>query len=576
MSLLLDSTLKVSLIVLVALGATILLRRRSAAVRHWVLAVAIACAAATPLLGLIMPSWHVHLGTFLSASQVEPPGSLVSTATVQVGSIPVGQAPVGASSHAPASTDAPTGRVMFAALGSIWLAGSGISLLILIVGLVRLKWLASRARRIERGRWVDLSKEICGAFGLRRPVVLLESDHPTLLVTWGLTRPKVILPATASSWAEDRARIVLRHELAHIRRGDWVVQMAAEVLRSIFWFNPLVWVASARLRQESEYACDDAVLDGAVEGADYAGHLLDLARTLHAERRTGLAALAMARPSSLEGRIRAMLNVNVNRKPPTRWSRLFTVIALLSLTLPIAGLGAQSTFFTVSGSILDGTNRVLPNVIVVLTNVSNKAKHEVRSDSTGRFEFVGVPAGEYVLEASEPGFATFRDKVTVAGRNIDRNIELQVGSLMETITVSDRGGQKPSAAQADSVQQMARLQAGIARQRAQDRAQRALERCSGVAGSIGGNILAPVKLVDVKPEYPENLKSAKVGGVVVMEAVIGTDGTIQDVQVMSSPDPDLGSVAVEAVRQWQFSATLLNCTPIDVRMQVTVNFAIQP
>jgi TonB family protein len=345
--------------------------------------------------------------------------------------------------------------------------------------------------------------------------------------------------------------------------------MAAEVLRSVFWFNPLIWVASARLRQESEYACDDAVLDGGVDGADYVGHLLDVARTLHAERRTGLAALAMARPSSLEGRVSAMLNASVNRKPISRWSRAFTVIALLSLTLPIAGLGAQSTFYSVSGSILDGTNRVLPNVIVVLTNTSNKAKHEVRSDSTGLFEFVGVPAGEYVLEAGALGFAPFRDKVTVAGRNIDRTIELQVGLLQETITVSDRGGQRPSADQTEKFQQM--------HQRAQEMVQRGLEKCSsGVAGPIGGNILAPRKLVDVKPEYPENLKTAQVGGVVVMEAVIGTDGTIKDVQVTSSPDPDLGNAAVEAVRQWQFSSTLLNCTPIDVRMQVTVTFRIQP
>jgi protein TonB len=88
--------------------------------------------------------------------------------------------------------------------------------------------------------------------------------------------------------------------------------------------------------------------------------------------------------------------------------------------------------------------------------------------------------------------------------------------------------------------------------------------------------MAPLELVDGKPEYPENLKSAKVGGVVLMDAVIGTDGTIKDVQITKTPDPDLGTAAVEAVRQWQFSTTLLNCTPIDVRMRVTVNFQIQP
>jgi TonB family protein len=565
MTFLLDSTLKVSLIVLVALGATLLLRRRSAAVRHWVLAVAIGCAVATPLLALVMPAWQLHWGQLAFASQVDRPGAVVSTTTAQV-AIPVGEA-TSPSARTSTARGVPSERVMFAALGPIWLAGTALSFTVLLVGLVRLKWLASGARRVDGGRWMDLTKEISDAFGLGRPIVLLQSDHPMLLFTWGLTRPKVILPATASSWAEDRARIVLRHELAHIRRGDWVAQMAAEVLRAVFWFNPLVWVASVRLRQESEYACDDAVLDGAVDGADYAGHLLDLARTLYAERRTGLAALAMARPSSLEGRIRAMLNANVDRKPLTQSFRSFTVIALLSLTLPLAALGAQSTFVTVSGTVLDGTNRVLPNVTLVLTNTRSEAKHEVRSDATGHFEFVGVPAGEYVLEASALGFAPFRDPLMVAGRNIDRSIELQVGSLEESITVSDQGGSKRPSTDQEKAQQI--------RQRAQDRVQRALERCSG-GGPVGGNILAPMKLVDVKPEYPESLKSAKVGGVVVMEAMIGTDGTIKDVQVTKTPDPDLGNAAVEAVRQWQFSTTLLNCTPIDVRMRVTVLFKIQP
>ena len=79
---------------------------------------------------------------------------------------------------------------------------------------------------------------------------------------------------------------MLRHELAHIRRGDWAVLIAAELLRAVYWFNPLVWIACSRVRQESEYACDDAVLNAGVEGSEYATHLLDLARTLNANRRT--------------------------------------------------------------------------------------------------------------------------------------------------------------------------------------------------------------------------------------------------------------------------------------------------
>jgi TonB family protein len=268
-----------------------------------------------------------------------------------------------------------------------------------------------------------------------------------------------------------------------------------------------------------------------------------------------------------------MLNANVNRKPLSRWSRTFTVVALLSITLPIAGLVAQSTFVTVSGSVLDGTNRVFPNVTLVLTNTGNQAKHEVRSDSTGHFEFVGVPAGEYVLETDALGFARFRDKVTVAGRNITRNIELQVASLQETITVTDRGGRRASAGQTENPFTDQTENAQLKRQLAQDMLQLAVEKClSNRAGPIGGAIVPPTKLMDVKPHYPENLRNANVGGVVVLDALLATDGSVKDVQGVSSPNADLQNAAEEAVRQWQFSSTLLDCVPIEVRMRVTVNF----
>ncbi len=81
--------------------------------------------------------------------------------------------------------------------------------------------------------------EIGRELGIRSPVRLLESDHPSLLVTWGFVRPKVIIPRVARTWSDDRIAVVLRHELAHIRRGDWLVQIGGELLRAIYWFNPL-------------------------------------------------------------------------------------------------------------------------------------------------------------------------------------------------------------------------------------------------------------------------------------------------------------------------------------------------
>ena len=209
----------------------------------------------------------------------------------------------------------------------------------------------------------------------------------------------------------------------------------------------------------------------------------------------------------------------------------------------------------------DSTNRVIPKVTVTLINPENQSKYSIQSDSTGRFQFVGLPPGNYLFEASGVGFATLKGKVTVAGRDIQKDLSLEVGSLEETITIrasaSEAANSKPR-----------RVESPRARE------PRVPPQCDGTA--VGGNIKAPMKLVDVRPDYPENLRASGVGGVVTLAALIGTDGTIRDVDVVNAPYADLGVAATDAVRQWEFTQTLLNCEPIEVKMKVTASFQIQP
>jgi TonB family protein len=565
MTLLFDDAIKVALLVSLALGAANLLRRRSAAARHWVLAVGIACAVAAPVLALVAPSWSVALPEM---APVAPSHSSSSVATA-VGNPPGPAAGVPRSIVVQPPTPSRALASAASVMAAIWLVGSSILVCVLLVGLIRLRLLASASRPLAGSTWNQYAREIAYAGGLRRPIVLLQSDHPTLLVTWGWRRPKVILPAAARQWTAERMRIVLHHELAHIRRRDWIAQLVGELLRALHWFNPLVWIACRRLRRESEQACDDAVLAGGVDATDYASHLLDLARTLNAGRRAHVPAPAMARRSSLEGRIHAMLNARLDRRPLPRASQIATFGAFFVTTVLVAGAAAQARYSTLSGTVVDQTNGFLPDTTLVLTNGASKARHEVKSDSTGRFEFVGLPAGEYTLQAMQPGFTTLSESFAI-NRDLSRTIELQVGSLEETIRIV--GGPvngTPDPARAEKLQAL--------RQKAQERQQRATERCEGTpASGAGGNILQPWKIADVRPIYPTAASSAESGGVVTMEALIGTDGTVRDVRVVSSPHPDLDRAAVDAVRQWEFTPTILNCTPIDVRMKVTANFVARP
>ena len=91
---------------------------------------------------------------------------------------------------------------------------------------------------------------------------------------------------------------------------------------------------------------------------------------------------------------------------------------------------------------------------------------------------------------------------------------------------------------------------------------------------VGGNIKPPTKTKDVKPVYPPIAQSARVQGVVIIEAVIGQDGQVQEAKVLRSI-PLLDAAALDAVKQWVFTPTLLNGQPVPVIMTVTVNFTLQ-
>jgi protein TonB len=90
---------------------------------------------------------------------------------------------------------------------------------------------------------------------------------------------------------------------------------------------------------------------------------------------------------------------------------------------------------------------------------------------------------------------------------------------------------------------------------------------------VGRNVRLPKKIKDVRPEYPASTREAGLEGLVPLEAVIGRDGTVSSLRVLSAKvHSDLAAAAMHAVRQWRFEPTLLNGVPVDVVMTVTVEF----
>jgi TonB family protein len=201
------------------------------------------------------------------------------------------------------------------------------------------------------------------------------------------------------------------------------------------------------------------------------------------------------------------------------------------------------------GTIYDGSGGVLPGVEVSLTGADG-AKATATTDAAGKFQLPATAGGKYVLAASLPGFNAFRDEFELkTAAEWDRAITLTVGRLQEKISV--RAKREPATQATPGAPKPTPVR-------------------------VGGNIKAPMKLVNVNPVYPASMRAAGRTGVVTLDALIGTDGNVVFARVLSaSVHPDFADAALEAVRQWKFSPTLLNGKPVEVLMSVTVDFSLE-
>jgi TonB family protein len=532
MTMLLDLTLRSSILIALGLGMRMLLRHRSAALRHRVLAVSLLAAVSVGPLAFVLPEW----------SPPAPPPTPAAAAAAAGNDQPVAVSAFDVRDVTPVRAALP--------LMTIWGIGVAIGAGMLVLGMTRLVRIGARSRVIADGPLASITAEIAGEYGLRRPVTLLQSNEAGLLATWGVIQSRVLLPTHATTWTRDRARTVLCHELAHIQRSDWIVQMGAELLRVVCWFNPLVWIACSRLRYDSEQACDDVVLRAGVRADTYADHLLELARICRRPVRTWASAMLMARPSTLERRIAAMLKPGLKRGAPSRRAIVMTCLLLAVVTLPLAAYrSAQTTPLQFTGLVYDSTGAVLPDVEVSLVD-SAEGQAKVLSGPDGRFSLPSIAPGKYLLEASRPGFKALKQEIELkTARDWDRAITLQVGDVQETISVREKRPATPKPAT------------------------QATPGPTRVA--VGGNIRAPMKLVDVKPVYPASMRDAGKEGVVPIQAFIAEDGSVTSARVLTAQvHPDFARAALEAVQQWRFQPTLLNGKPVEVVMNVSVTFSL--
>ncbi len=329
-------SLLVKVTVLFALGlvAAASLRRFGPALRHQILLGTLGSCLLLPVFASLAPSWEVRVLPSVSAATVASsiPGTPTPGVDTRVLSL-AGQPIVITASPSHVFL----GWMQRKSLSLVWAFGFLAVLTWLVAGRIRLRRIASGSWSLTGVDWERTLEEESRDAGVNKPIRLLSSSVVSTPLTWGSRAPVILLPEDALDWPEAHRRIVLRHELAHVARGDALSQLVAGCVCALYWFHPLVWITERRLRAECESACDDRVVSLGTPAPEYAAHLLEVARSARSFGAPGFLSVAMARPSQLEGRLLAVLNESERRGTPSRRAR---VASLLVAVLILAGVSA--------------------------------------------------------------------------------------------------------------------------------------------------------------------------------------------------------------------------------------------
>lgn len=310
----LDFALEVVLKVKLLLGFTcfflLVSRRLSAATRHLLGLFGLVAALSVPLLSPVLPPVPVRLVPTLGALTARPAVRAASVPSVELSRPDVAvSAPLDATQPAAvretAPATAPSGVRETARqappvavpwvpiVGAIWALGALLTLGRSLAGTFRVRGIVRRATRIDLPDWLALASEVSVRLSLTREVRFFHTEEIAVALTAGVRNPVVLLPEDACTWPKERRRMVLLHELAHVKRRDCFALLVGAFATALYWFHPLLWVVSERLRREREQASDDLVLSAGTRASDCAAELLAVARSLRVVRGP-LPAMALA------------------------------------------------------------------------------------------------------------------------------------------------------------------------------------------------------------------------------------------------------------------------------------------
>ncbi|MBD3616683.1 MAG: M56 family metallopeptidase [Gracilimonas sp.] len=457
---------------------------------------------------------------------------------------------------------------VFIALGSLFMLGR------LISSYVALKTLYKNLNVTE------LQEVTTSGLSQRNSIKLAFHDHPLVPFTFGWKQPVIVLPKILQHEPE-KFEMALQHELIHIKRGDYLLQLALSMIESLFWFHPLIHYGNKEIDAYREISCDQEVLsksDFSIKS--YANLLYELVPLSSGAER--LSVSMAVKNSTLKKRIKTMKYHKLH-KASFRQSIAFLMLMIVGITLPIACSdlrGPQSlseeelenTRFQVSGLELEinGENVIEsePGVGFTTTGIAafilNAKDYGVFKISPVQFK-EGMKAGK--IDGDNISFTINELNVVVKStEDVLPEINSQVDVWVEHYPAAIKGFSHGVASPFKSLDDYVSEYISSVDQTKEDY----FVVVEEMPVLIGG-----MKSLQSKVEYTDLARRAGIEGRVTVQFIVNENGDVENPQVVRGIGGGLDESALAAVREAKFEPGIQRGKPVRVQYAVSINFRLE-
>lgn len=403
-------------------------------------------------------------------------------------------------------------------------------------------------------------------------VKVLKTEALNMPLTLGLFPRKIYLPTLWDQWTPDCRQMVLKHELAHIKRYDGAVQMLQIIAQAIYFFHPLVWLLSRRINEYREMACDDASVGYLQDSrVKYSKYLVEIAEKMVQTNLSCTPASALIRQKQkLYNRVQYQIK-EVNMHNLSKWKILMILSSLLLLIVPFSwtksklGSSGRSVPSSSVGTKISETNDTgkiygtvknketgnpMPgtNVFIEGTNIGAAA------DQDGNFWIINVPVGIHTLKATHIGFSTVIIKSIKVTKSESARFDIEMKPTVIGVNTSDtkKIPQKPAPPPPPTDNDIKFVP------------------YDEPPMPVGG-----VKSIQNNLVYPESAKEAGIEGRVTIYTKISKEGHVVQTKVVQSVNPDCDKAAVEAIKSVQWKPAMQRDKPVDVWIAIPVDFRLK-